>query len=447
MSAAVPDYVGHKFSEAPPGHRFRLYFEGWESGTWELAGDEARWQALRQCLTVPPEAARALEALRKRQTVALSRRGSDVLSLQAWTHSPLATGLGEDHPNENGCRFLDPYGLPFLPGSGVCGAVRRAAEELALLGDGASGWSIVEVLLLFGLDENAAYLRAPQVAQGSLAREEIGAWRARYEQHVSALEADKLRWLVPIVEQTGGSRDVDAETVRAWLRGLQSERTDRSVPRWRGALVFHDVYPALPPGGMHLEVMTPHFAPWYRGEAEWPTDDMGPLPLGFLAIGTGVELSVPVEYRPWAFVPAGLGDRWRELVKTAFEYAGREVGFGAKTSAGYGRVGLRPPVADPGEQRRRELEEKRREQEERHKAQQALDAFERARVDLRQWSSPKFEAYFARFRNAVGEERRRWAEVLREAAQAKGVWEAPRKKSLKTKIKDLKRYFDAEGGA
>jgi hypothetical protein len=31
FSAAVLKYVGGKFDEAPPGHRFRLYFEYWDN--------------------------------------------------------------------------------------------------------------------------------------------------------------------------------------------------------------------------------------------------------------------------------------------------------------------------------------------------------------------------------------------------------------------------------
>ena len=41
------------------------------------------------------------------------------------------TGLGNEHPLENGFVFLNPYGLPYLPGSGVKGVLRQAARELA----------------------------------------------------------------------------------------------------------------------------------------------------------------------------------------------------------------------------------------------------------------------------------------------------------------------------
>ena len=61
------------------------------------------------------------------------------------------TGLGNEHPLENGFAFLNPYGLPYLPGSGVKGVLRRAAENLVCgdYGD-AQGWSQQIIDALFG---------------------------------------------------------------------------------------------------------------------------------------------------------------------------------------------------------------------------------------------------------------------------------------------------------
>ncbi|MFO1322242.1 MAG: type III-B CRISPR module RAMP protein Cmr6 [Burkholderiales bacterium] len=54
--------------------------------------------------------------------------------IDAESTAPFATGLGVEHPVENGFAFLSPYGLPYLAGSGVKGVVRRAAEELLGVG-------------------------------------------------------------------------------------------------------------------------------------------------------------------------------------------------------------------------------------------------------------------------------------------------------------------------
>jgi CRISPR type III-B/RAMP module RAMP protein Cmr6 len=43
--------------------------------------------------------------------------------------SPFVTGIGQPHPLENGFAFLRPYGVPYLSGSGVKGAVRAACNQ------------------------------------------------------------------------------------------------------------------------------------------------------------------------------------------------------------------------------------------------------------------------------------------------------------------------------
>ena len=52
------------------------------------------------------------------------------LLFPAVSTAPFVTGLGNEHPLENGFSFLWPYGLPYLPGSGVKGVIRQAFREL-----------------------------------------------------------------------------------------------------------------------------------------------------------------------------------------------------------------------------------------------------------------------------------------------------------------------------
>jgi CRISPR-associated protein Cmr6 len=61
--------------------------------------------------------------------------------------------LGWEHPNENGFAFLQPYGLPYLAGSGVKGVVRQAAQQLAKEDDAEKhGWNDNAIEALFGLE-------------------------------------------------------------------------------------------------------------------------------------------------------------------------------------------------------------------------------------------------------------------------------------------------------
>src|SRR5690606_9886084 len=79
--------------------------------------------------------------------------------------SPFMTGLGIEHPLENGFSFLNPYGVPYLPGSGIKGVLRRAAQ---LLRDGAfgepgqDGWTEETVHVLFGTEDQEVDEQTPR---------------------------------------------------------------------------------------------------------------------------------------------------------------------------------------------------------------------------------------------------------------------------------------------
>jgi len=130
MPAAIPRYVGDGFDDCPPGHRFGLYFPVWKVD-WSL-DTKGKGAALKQTLSLPTHAQETLAALRNRQSILLDTIPSNArLSIEAKSTAPFATGLGQEHPLENGFAFLNPYGLPYLPGSSIKGVLRRAAEELA----------------------------------------------------------------------------------------------------------------------------------------------------------------------------------------------------------------------------------------------------------------------------------------------------------------------------
>lgn len=73
-------------------------------------------------------ALRDQSARQRRALDLLAQRSGKVLKIvQARTQARFATGLGADHPTENGFSFDPASGLPFLPGSAVKGLCRRAA--------------------------------------------------------------------------------------------------------------------------------------------------------------------------------------------------------------------------------------------------------------------------------------------------------------------------------
>ena len=150
--AAVPAYLGRNFKNASPALRFGMLLPLWgvNRHTKELLwttsdiSHEVRGplrqereiklnnkvDALAQAAALNPEDKAAMKALADRQSH-LAGNLPHMLSLDATAIAPFTTGLGNEHPLENGFAFLNPYGLPYLAGSGVKGVLRQAARELA----------------------------------------------------------------------------------------------------------------------------------------------------------------------------------------------------------------------------------------------------------------------------------------------------------------------------
>lgn len=149
---AVPDYLGQNFSDTPPGHRFTLYGAFWEPDQgWQRVKNTPPADLKRDFGQLPLSSRQMRDALRARQACVVAALGEAVWTIEAQSIAPFVTGTGIEHPLENGMTFLNPYGLPYLPGSSVKGVLRRAAEELAK-GDWGDkqGWDQPAIDALFG---------------------------------------------------------------------------------------------------------------------------------------------------------------------------------------------------------------------------------------------------------------------------------------------------------
>ena len=322
--AAVPAYLGKDFKDASPGMRFSMYLKLWginrrtQAVLWqthdldyEVRGQNQREREIKcenkvpalteaKCLTNTDK--KVMSALSHRQQQVFNTVASDeaTLRLDARATAPFTTGLGNEHPLENGFAFLNPYGLPYLPGSGVKGVLRQSARELAsgAWGD-AHGWSVEE----------------------------------HYEVRV-ANETTVLSML-----------DV--------LFGLESEGGDTT--HIRGALFFWDVIPQIEDDSLMVEVMTPHQSHYYQrrsdpksGGSTNPHDSGQPTPISFLTVppGSGFRFFVTCDtahisrFAPGLLraAPGADRSRWQMLMTAAFEHAFQWLGFGAKTAVGYGAM-------------------------------------------------------------------------------------------------------------
>jgi CRISPR-associated protein Cmr6 len=82
--------------------------------------------------------------------------------------------------------------------------------------------------------------------------------------------------------------------------------------------------------------MTPHFGAYYQGK-DTPHDSGSPVPVFFLAVPAKSDFDFHVVCQP-SRLPEELRTRWRELLTRALTHAFEWVGFGAKTSVGYGAM-------------------------------------------------------------------------------------------------------------
>jgi CRISPR-associated protein Cmr6 len=333
--AAVPAYLGNEFKDASPGMRFGMYLTLWGVnrrtkdllwGTYdvdyEVRGQDKRERAINKenkvsalsdakCLSSRDK--ETLKGLAERQmALATTATPERLLRLDAHAIAPFTTGLGNEHPLENGFAFLWPYGLPYLPGSGVKGVVRHTAQELAQgLWEDDRGWR--------GLDQ------------------------AGYE-----------------IKYRSGRKEITRElSVLDVLFGRETKEGDSE--HVRGALSFWDVIPQIAGDSLMVEIMTPHQSHYYQekrerksGNSSSPHDSGQPNPISFLTVPPGSAFHFFVvcdrkhlerltqhrlEGAPDLLAQDGRGKpRWQTLLEAAFEHAFEWLGFGAKTAVGYGAM-------------------------------------------------------------------------------------------------------------
>lgn len=344
-TAAVPSYLGRDFKDASPGLRFGLLLPIWTTrqdqeaevrqraeaksregqevadllrqgmevaieqlrrrrnrplpGLWDKNDFAARWAWTHvKALTKQDQALMA--SLGKRQSGLSQTVAPDgLLRLEALATAPFTTGLGNEHPLENGFAFLNPYGLPYLPGSGVKGVLRQAARELA-----SGDWG-----------DPQGWTQEP-----------------RYPLRVNgkpALDSRKQPIVLTMLDVLFG-RDTP---------GGESDHV-------RGALSFWDVVPQIAGDSLQVEIMTPHQSHYYQERAHagsiTPHESGQPNPISFLTVPPGSAFTFHVICdRPFlARLAPDLAEdgAWKTLLAAAFTHAFDWLGFGAKTAVGYGAM-------------------------------------------------------------------------------------------------------------
>lgn len=398
------------FAEAAPGHRFNLYFPIWRDD-WS-ADNNRKKDAIKDCTRIRPAVADVLNGLRTRQQT-LFAAYPEGLCVQTRSTAPFATGLGNEHPVENGFAFLTPYGLPYLAGSGVKGVLRRAAEESAL-NPGEYGIAaepaptLLDVWWLFGFEGAAgAWWPLTSKEQRDLpedTKERRTQIRSSFRAHLATLSGrpDLPAWICRAIPP-GKDRVRYLADPAIFLSDLDELRQRIHT---RGALSFWDVFPKPLGNALAVEIMTPHFSDYYQRKmsAAYPSGatphDAGqPTPIPFLAVPAGAAFDFHVVCESH-YLPEALRPTWKALLRGVFTHAFDWMGFGAKTAVGYGIV-QPDPVAEEAQRHREAQETVRRAQEAAERHQQAVEAAEVARKRAEFEAMPESDKAHDRFQQAL----------------------------------------------
>ena len=323
--AAVPEYLGQDFSSASPGMRFGMYLPLWginrrtQDRLWkthdvvyEVRGAnqqerEVKYEnkvfALKAATRLGVDDKKLMEALQQRQAAVFASAASESskICLPAIATAPFTTGLGNEHPLENGFAFLNPYGLPYLPGSGVKGVLRHAARELASGDWGDSPWR-------------------------------------EYNRSLSGVEANAADF-------DSGSRERSRMAQSATYLDALFGREDNNEAL-RGTLSFWDVIPQIKGDSLMVEIMTPHQGHYYQQNptagSTSPHDSGQPIPISYLTVppDSGFTFHVVCDLSRLERIAPDLArdGNWKTLITAAFEHAFAWCGFGAKTAVGYGAM-------------------------------------------------------------------------------------------------------------
>ncbi len=431
-------------SSSPSGHRFLLYFR-----SWNIRDNEKRESLSEVCSQTEIEP-RILIAIMKRQFKAARTAGAYMLSGKLT--SPFVTGMGNPHPVENGFSFLTPYGIPYLPGSSIKGVVRRAAEELALMDDD-SGWTIPKVWALFGFEAGSAYLtgKCEHLSEG---------WQDIFVKWVKdKADNDNLlrAWLDIICPDKNRKEDEPerspSEILLSWIE--EKGENARKEIHYKGILRFWDAFPS---GDVKLDVdiMNPHHRGYYEGKNS-PHDSEQPVPIFFLVMKPGAQFNFFIEAENRLGLLDLVGD-WKSLISEAFNYAFDWLGFGAKTSVGYGafkrdtEAELRIEEERRAKLARREADAKKHQEEE-----------EKRRLEKELASMPVIDRLIRRIEMVApddtgqqfvnteclpkldeleGEDRKRLAAAIMGFYQRIGKWEGKLSEKQKKKVQKIKEILE-----
>ncbi len=138
------------------------------------------------------------------------------------------------------------------------------------------------------------------------------------------MRAWTTRWLC-------GEEDADEEQIRRRVERLFGPENVTDQGGDCGAFIAFDALPVAPPE-LELDILNPHYQPYYEDPALPPADYYSPVPVFFLTVAPGQRFSFALAPRRGA----KLDDKDLEWLWSLLVGALGEMGAGGKTAVGYG---------------------------------------------------------------------------------------------------------------
>jgi CRISPR-associated protein Cmr6 len=256
--------------------------------------------------------------------------------LRLITQSRLIVGNGTKGTLEMGITLHRIFGIPYIPGSALKGlarsfALNQIAEKFGI--PYLSGKTLLEIKQQKEKGESPpppplkildALLELP--LNKNLPTKQ-------YQEQLSAINKFFENQLKQSPYFVVSKSKIDNLSVEAFLKDniINQFREIFGTMSKIGEIVFYDSIPLKIKNILVAEIMTPHFADYYRG-TEYPQEDQDPQPLVFLAVREGIPFAFCLDYRK-------KGQEDQTLFKTARHWllAGlNKFGVGGKTSSGMG---------------------------------------------------------------------------------------------------------------
>lgn len=281
LPVKIKDFLGEHIDKCENDHlRMYKFLPGtFEDGTWDVTvaqKDElySKMAGKRPNNTFP--SFRQAEILKS-----LELGGYQTKYFKAKTLTRMVVGLGQANSLEVGLSLHHLFGTPFIPASGVKGVCRSWLET---------------------------------------AVDQIDNTEIESENDDLILESSKRIFGSATKKQKKELRDLIAE---------KKDRFDRAFfDGIMGSVTFFDAFPTGNEVELEIDVMTPHYTPYYASKGEVPPGDwFSPNPVKFLTVAPNTE---------FMFALASESKEDLDLASDWLLKGITELGLGAKTNSGYG---------------------------------------------------------------------------------------------------------------